>query len=89
MTFDLHTSKSNLACILIPCTFISNFIKIRQTLLKLLNGNQICYGRTAALLYALPRLRRRGDNKFLNDISTNAYERENYQNNLKYMVKIK
>ena len=35
LTFDLHTLKSNLGCILIPCTFISNFIKICQTLLKL------------------------------------------------------
>ena len=43
LTFDLHTPKSTLACILIPCTFISNFIKIRQTLVKLSIGNQICY----------------------------------------------
>ena len=48
MTFDLHTPKLNLGCVLIPWTFISNFIKIRQTLPKLLIGIQNCYGRTDA-----------------------------------------
>ena len=42
LTFDLRTPQSNLACFLISCTFISNFIKIRQTLLKLSIGNQMC-----------------------------------------------
>ena len=41
MTFDLNTLKLNLGCILIPCTFIPNFIKIHQTLLKLSNRNNI------------------------------------------------
>lgn len=55
MTFDRPTPKSNLGFILIPCTFTSNFIKTRLTLLKLWNENRICYdgirtdGRTVAL----------------------------------------
>ena len=42
LTFDLRMPKSNLSCILIPGISISNFIEIRQTLLKLSNGNHIC-----------------------------------------------
>ena len=39
LTFYPHSPKWNFGYVLIPCTFISNYIKIHRTLLKLSNGN--------------------------------------------------